>query len=95
MGQILRGIWMWECSERTPDEAMSNLTAEQIGNELLRDTIATNEQLTTGLTVLGLTAAMHPEQCPRVRKLHEDLLALLQRCENDLGLDDPLGDWRD
>ena len=67
---------------------MSDLTTDRIGNELLRDTLTTLEQLTTGLTVLGLTAAMHPEQCPRVRELHQDLLALLQGCENDLGLYD-------
>jgi len=35
--------------------------------------------------VLALTAAMHPEPCPRVRELHQHLLALLQGCENDLG----------
>ena len=73
---------------------MSTLSTERIGNELLRDTLTTLEQLTTGLTALSLTAAMHPEQCPRVRTLLEDLLAELQDCENDLGLYEPVAELR-
>lgn len=68
---------------------MSTLTTNRIGNELVRDTLMTIDQLTTGLSVLGMTAAMQPEQCPRVRTLLADLLAQLQDCENDLGLYEP------
>ena len=70
-------------------DAMSTLTTNRIGNELVRDTLMTIDQLTTGLSVLGMTAAMQPEQCPRVRTLLADLLAQLQDCENDLGLYEP------
>ena len=73
---------------------MSTLTTNRIGIELLRDTLSTIEQLTTGLSVLGMTAATHLEQCPRVRTLLADLLAELHDCENDLGLYEPVADLR-
>ena len=44
------------------------------------------EQLTTGITNLGVGATEDPYQAPRVRVLLEDLLMSLQQCKDDLGV---------
>jgi hypothetical protein len=64
---------------------MPSLTTAQIGTELLRDTLLTLHQLTTGLTLLALNASNVPEESPRVRVLLESMLASLHQCETDLG----------
>ncbi len=64
---------------------MPRLTTATISLELLQDCLGTLEQLTTGITNLGLEATSNPLQAPRVRVLLEDLLISLQNCENDLG----------
>ena len=63
---------------------MPRLTTASISLELLQDCLATLEQLTTGITNLGVEATSNPLQAPRVRVLLEDLLTSLQNCENDL-----------
>jgi len=57
--------------------------------ELLQDCLGTLEQLTTGITNLGVDATEDPTQAPRVRVLLEELLMSLQQCENDLGTNTP------
>ena len=64
---------------------MPPLTTATISLELLQDCLGTLEQLTTGITNLGVEASSNPLQAPRVRVLLEDLLTSLQNCENDLG----------
>ena len=64
---------------------MPPLTTATITLELLQDCLGTLEQLTTGITNLGMEATSNPLQAPRVRGLLEDLLTSLQNCENDLG----------
>jgi hypothetical protein len=64
---------------------MPPLTTATISLELLQDCLGTLEQLTTGITNLGVEATSNPLQAPRVRVLLEDLLLSLQNCENDLG----------
>ena len=64
---------------------MRSLTPASIGLELLQDCLGTLEQLTTGITNLGMEATANPPQAPRVRVLLEELLISLQNCENDLG----------
>ncbi len=64
---------------------MPPLTTATITLELPQDCLGTLEQLTTGITNLGMEATSNPLQAPRVRGLLEDLLTSLQNCENDLG----------
>ena len=64
---------------------MRLLTPASIGLELLQDCLETLEQLTTGITNLGVEAVSNPLQGPRVRVLLEELPISLQNCENDLG----------
>ncbi len=64
---------------------MPPLTTATISLELLQDCLGTLEQLTTGITNLGVEATSNPLQAPRVRVLLVDLLTSLQNCENDLG----------
>ncbi len=64
---------------------MPPLTTASISLELLQDCLGTLEQLTTGITNLGVQATSNPLQAPRVRVFLEDLLISLQNCENDLG----------
>ena len=64
---------------------MSRLTTATISLELLQDCLGTLEQLTTGITNLGVEATSNPLQASRVRVLLEELLISLQNCENDLG----------
>ena len=68
---------------------MSRLTTATISLELLQDCLATLEQLTTGITNLGVEATSNPLQAPRVRVLLAELLMSLQQCENDLGFYPP------
>ena len=65
---------------------MPRLTTATISLELLQDCLGTLEQLTTGITTLGVEATSNPLQGPRVRVLLEDLLTSLQNCESDLGI---------
>ena len=53
---------------------MPPLTTASISLELLQDCLATLEQLTTGITNLGVEATSNPLQAPRGRVLLEDLL---------------------
>jgi len=53
---------------------MPPLTTATISLELLQDCLGTLEQLTTGITNLGVEATSNPLQAPRVRVLLEDLL---------------------
>ena len=62
------------------------LATANISLELLQDCLGTLEQLTTGITNLGVEATSNPLQAPRVRVFLEDLLTSLQNCENDLGV---------
>jgi hypothetical protein len=62
---------------------MPRLTTATISLELLQDCLGTLEQLTTGITNLGVEATSNSLQAPRVRVLLEDLLTSLQNCEND------------
>lgn len=64
---------------------MRSLTPASIGLELLQDCLETLEQLTTGITNLGVEAVSNPLQGPRFRVLLEELLISLHNCENDLG----------
>jgi len=64
---------------------MLSLTPASISLELLQDCLGTLEQLTTGITNLGVYATEDPTQAPRVRVLLDELLMSLQQCENDLG----------
>lgn len=64
------------------------LTTAALATEVLEGTLLTLEQMTTSLTVLALNACHDPEQSPRVRALLDDLVALIQECEDDLALDD-------
>ena len=64
---------------------MPRLTTAAISLELLQDCLGTLEQLTTGITNLGVEATSNPLQAPRVRVLLEDLLTSLLIWENDLG----------
>ena len=57
----------------TPN-AMSTLTTDRIASELLEETLLTLEQISTGVTVLAISATRDPEQSPRVRRLLGDLL---------------------
>ena len=61
------------------------LATANISLELLQDCLGTLEQLTTGITNLGVDATEDPTQAPRVRVLLEQLLISLQQCEDDLG----------
>ena len=61
---------------------MPRLTTATISLELLQDCLGTLEQLTTGITNLGVEATSNPLQAPRVRVLLEELLTSLQNCEN-------------
>jgi len=65
------------------------LTTATISLELLQDCLRTLEQLTTGITNLGVDATENPTQAPRVRVLLEELLMSLQQCENDLEIYPP------
>ncbi len=65
---------------------MPPLTTASISLELFQDCLGTLEQLTTGITNLGVDATEDPNQEPRVRVLLEELLMSLQQCENDLGI---------
>lgn len=65
------------------------MTTASISLELLKDCLGTLEQLTTGITNLGVDATDDPTQAPRVRVLLEELLMSLQQCENDLGIYPP------
>ena len=65
---------------------MPPLTTASISLELLQDCLGTLEQLTTGITNLGVDATEDPTQAPRVRVLLEELLMSLQQCETDLGI---------
>lgn len=60
------------------------LSTDRIAAELLEETLLTLEQLTTGVTVLAVTATRKPEQGPRVRRLLGDLLAMLQEAESEV-----------
>jgi hypothetical protein len=64
---------------------MPPLTTTITSLELLQDCLGTLEQLTTGITNLGVASSSNPLHAPRVRVLLEDLLTCLQNCENDLG----------
>jgi len=65
------------------------LTTTSISLELLQDCLGTLEQLTTGITNLGVDATEDPTQAPRVRVLLEELLMSLQQCVNDLEIYPP------
>ena len=52
------------------------------------DTLLTLEQVTTSLTVLALSACRDPKQSPRLRALLDDLVGLIQECEDELALND-------
>ena len=69
---------------------MSHLTTDSIASELLEESLLTLEQITTGVTVLAINATRDPEQSPRVRRLLEDLVAVLQEAKEDLGTYAPL-----
>jgi len=58
---------------------MPPLTTASISLELLQDCLGTLEQLTTGITNLGVDATEDPTQAPRVRVLLEELLMSLQQ----------------
>ena len=64
---------------------MTDLTTAALSTEILDCTLLTLEQVSTSLTVFALDASTNPEQSPRVRALLDDLLVLIQQCENDLG----------
>ena len=64
---------------------MPRLTPATISLELLQDCLGTLEQLTIGITNLGVEATSNSLQAPLGRVLLEDLLTSLQNCENDLG----------
>ncbi len=64
---------------------MPPLTISTISLQPLQDCLGTLEQLTTGITNLGVEATSNPLQAPRVRFLLEELLTSLQNCDNDLG----------
>jgi hypothetical protein len=64
---------------------MTPLTTDSIASELLEETLLTLEQISTGITVLAINATRDPEQSPRVRQLLEDLVALIQEAEGELG----------
>jgi len=68
---------------------MPPLTTASLSLELLQDCLGTLEQLTTGITNLGVDATEDPTQAPRVRVLLEELLMSLQQCENDLEIYSP------
>ncbi|MCP9916938.1 hypothetical protein [Cyanobium sp. ATX 6F1] len=65
---------------------MAPLTTSAITLELLHDTLLTLDAIGTGVTALALEASAHPEKSPRVRVLLEGFQALLQDCEDDLGI---------
>jgi hypothetical protein len=58
---------------------MPPLTTATISLELLQDCLVTLEQLTMGMTNLGVEVTSHPLQAPRVRVLLEDLLTLRKK----------------
>jgi hypothetical protein len=64
---------------------MTMLTTAALATEDLDGTPLTLEQVTTSLTVLALNASRNHQQSPRVRALLDDLAALIQECEDDLG----------
>jgi len=68
---------------------MPLLTTATISLELLQDCLGTLEQLTTGITNLGVDAREDPTQAPRVRVLLEELLMSLQQCKNNLEIYPP------
>lgn len=64
---------------------MAPLTTDRISVELLSETLVILDQITTGVTVLALSGTQSPEQSPRIRQLLQDLLALTQQAEEELG----------
>jgi hypothetical protein len=58
---------------------MPPLTTPTVSLELLQDCLGTLEQLTTGITNLGVDAKEDPTQASRVRVLLEELLMSLQQ----------------
>ena len=81
---------VWEHCESSRIPSMTTLTTTALATEILEDALLCLEQLSTGLTVLALNASRVPEQSPLVRLLLDDLLALVQECETDLGTYAPL-----
>lgn len=52
---------------------MTALTTDLLPSELLRDSLVTLEQVSTGITVLAINASVNSEQSPRVIALLGDL----------------------
>jgi hypothetical protein len=62
------------------------LTTSALPLEILRDSLLALEQVNSGVTMLALIAADQPEQSPRLRRLLQGLIALVESCESDLGI---------
>jgi hypothetical protein len=62
------------------------LTTSALPLEVLRDSLLALEQVNSGVTMLALIAADQPEQSPRLRRLLQGLIALVESCESDLGI---------
>ena len=61
------------------------LTTSALPLEVLRDSLLALEQVNSGVTMLALIASGQPEQSPRLRRLLQGLVALVESCESDLG----------
>ena len=88
--RILWGIGVCEPYKQSSSHQMPPLTTAALSTEVLQDCLLTLDQLTTSITFLGLNAAISPEQSPRLRTLLDNLLVLIQECENDLGTYAPI-----
>jgi len=69
-----------------PPLPTSALTSNTLALEVVRDSLLTLEQVSSGVTLLALIAAAHPEQSPRLRSLLRGLVGLVEGCESDLGV---------
>lgn len=74
--------------EATAANPFTMLTTAALATEVLEGTLLTLEQVTTSLTVLALSACRDPKQSPRLRALLDDLVGLIQECEDELALND-------
>ena len=72
------------CPAKTP--MPPSLTPDRIANEILVEVLLAQDQMSTALAVMALEAHRRPEMAPRVRALLGEVLAVVQRAEEEMGL---------
>lgn len=63
-----------------------SLSPDRIANELLVEVLLAQDHISTALAVMALEVNKRPELAPRVRALLGEVLAVVQRAEEEMGV---------